>query len=974
MLTTVVLLLGLLVVPTTSLSTSHATLARPSAGPMAKVVSGFGVAVSHVASRPASTISAGGRVYQSSWLPPTGSAQMGDIAVDSASRTVYAIETSGPLLAAFNGFTGATERTLVLANDTSNYYPVSIALDNLSGRLYVGLHSSSASDVIAVIEAGTFAWVTNISYGSAGLPTFQPYRLFFEWRANQLLAENALNQSVVVVNTTSNTIATWLGVGCSGTGFCNSYYGMFDMVSLVGPLVILPAETSFAWAIAFSPNPVADTVVFGFNSSHPNFDFAAGTFSSVTNLTYFTNYSSSGDVAAYDRSGNPVGSVSVNGAPGFPEAVAWDALAGQLAVAVYNSSVGAGGAQIDILDASTGVPTGELWNASLPAYKVISDLASFDATNGTAYLVTSGQYAGVGELVQVGHPTPSLSLVRTYSTNGGQYLFPTSVDPSLGLAIELGTAGEVIALSDSTGAVQWTTQIAGAPSSQWVTTDLGDGIVYVATSTSIVAISASTGSVQATFPISYYASYISFGFNHLLYATDGSNDTIQVYSNAGGATSLAWFKTITLAASSSACSLSASPVAEVVADLSCGFGDVTQISSAATGTTIANVTGSSNGYASVFNATGALFVGNDTFANRTGAVVVFAPSTWTLVRTLWTSVPVDFLDFVPQLNAVAVGGYGTPIVLASATTGATLATFHTPGRDSWLATDWSTGAITADAISGETLLATLVALPGAASGLTLHAGNGTLTATWTAASSAPGFPITGYTVYTAPAATGPWTSAATPPTNSTTLSGLTDGTTYYVTVRATSGSGTGALSAAVSGVPAGVPYPPTGVTITSSTTSSLSVSWGAPSSTGGAAVTAYTVLYATSASGPWSTASAGTQTTATVTSLTSGTNYFVKVEAANSAGTGNPSASVQGKTGGSAPGSSLGGLSGSSWLWIVLIVVALIVVAVVVMAVMRRGKSGPSTAGAPPPGSTGPTAPPPGASGGEPPMAPPGAQ
>ncbi|HXQ93935.1 MAG TPA: fibronectin type III domain-containing protein, partial [Thermoplasmata archaeon] len=512
----------------------------------------------------------------------------------------------------------------------------------------------------------------------------------------------------------------------------------------------------------------------------------------------------------------------------------------------------------------------------------------------------------------------------------------------------------------------------GGLSSYWLTTDAADGIVYASTTLAIVALSASTGIAEASFAMTYSASYISYGFNHLLYATDGTNDTIQVYSNAGGATTLTWAKTITLPASSNACSLSASPVAPVVADLACGLGYTTQISSSATGTTITSVTGSTAGYASVFNASGYLFVGNDTLANRTGDVLVFNPTTWTLVRTLWTAVPVDFLDFVPQLNAVMVGGFGTSLVLANATTGATLAKFGTPGFTEWPATDWSTGAIVAAGATGETLLADLVALPGVASGLAVHGGNGTLSVTWTAASAASGYPITGYTVYTSSSATGPWTSAASGPQSIENLTGLTDGTTYYVTVRATSGSGTGGLAAAVSGVPVGVPYPPTGVTIGTATTSSLVVSWGAPSATGGAAISAYTVLYATSSSGPWSTAAAGTTTTATVSGLTSGTTYFVKVEAANSAGTGNPSAPVQGKTGGSAPGSSSGGLSGGSWLWIA--VAAIVVVALVVLALammMRRKKTGPTAPGMAP---GGPGAPPPGAAGGEPPMPPPGAQ
>jgi len=972
LMTTVLLILGLLVAPTGGLAPSHSPLARLAAAPLAKATSAAPAGFSHSAARPSSVVSAGGRVYQTTWTSPLGSTQAGYIAVDTVSRTVYSIQNAAALLVAFNGFTGAFERSIVLANGSSGVTAQSIAFDNLTGRLYVGLTSSTYGNEIAVIAAATFAWVTNISYTGAGIPTFSPYREYFEYRTNQLFVENSSTQDVVVVNTTTNTVATWLAVPCSGIGSCTSYYGMFAMTdSIGGPLVVIPAATSYAYVIVPSATPTSDFVAAGFNASTPGVEFAAGTFSSVTNLTYFTNYSYSGDVAAYDQTGALVG-VSHAAAPGFPYAMTWDEDAGQLAIAVYNGTSGSPGADLFLVDAGSGFQNAQISNASLAEYQVIDDVAAFDAANGTPYLVTSGQYGPGGELLQIGTPTITLSVVRTYSINAGTYLFPVTVDPALGIVVELGYAGTVYGISETTGARLWTNTLPGALSSYWLTTDAADGVVYASTTLAIVALSASTGVVEATFPMTYSANYIAYGFNHLLYATDGPNDTIQAYSNAGGATTLTWAKTIALPASSNACSLSASPVAPVVADLACGIGFTTQISSSATGTTIATVTGSTAGYASVFNASGYLFVGNDTLLNKTGDVLVFNPTTWTLVRTLWTAVPVDFLDFVPQLNAVMVGGFRTSLVLANATTGATLAKFGTPGYTEWPATDWSTGAIVAAGATGETLLADLVALPGVASGLAVHGGNGTLSVTWGPASAASGYPITGYTVYTSSSASGPWTSAGSATQTIENLTGLTDGTTYYVTVRATSGSGTGALAAAVSGVPVGVPYPPTGVTIGTATTSSLVVSWGAPSATGGAAISAYTVLYATSASGPWSTASAGTTTTATVSGLTSGTTYFVKVEAANSAGTGNPSSAVQGKTGGSAPGSSSGGLSGGSWLWIAVAVIVVVAVVLLALAMMmRRKKSSPTAPGMAPGGSG---SPPPGAAGGEPPMPPPGAQ
>jgi hypothetical protein len=83
-----------------------------------------------------------------------------------------------------------------------------------------------------------------------------------------------------------------------------------------------------------------------------------------------------------------------------------------------------------------------------------------------------------------------------------------------------------------------------------------------------------------------------------------------------------------------------------------------------------------------------------------------------------------------------------------------------------------------------------------------------------------------------------------------------------------------------------VPSVPTGVTAVAGNTEAT-VSWTAPSSNGGAAITSYTV---TSVPGAvTATAAAGT-TSATVTGLTNGTDYRFYVTAANSAGSSSPSA------------------------------------------------------------------------------------
>jgi len=84
--------------------------------------------------------------------------------------------------------------------------------------------------------------------------------------------------------------------------------------------------------------------------------------------------------------------------------------------------------------------------------------------------------------------------------------------------------------------------------------------------------------------------------------------------------------------------------------------------------------------------------------------------------------------------------------------------------------------------------------------------------------------------------------------------------------------------------PATVPGAPTGVTATSNADASSVVSWTAPTSDGGSAITGYTVT-----SSPGASPCATSTTSCTVTSLANGTAYTFTVTASNFIGTGSPS-------------------------------------------------------------------------------------
>lgn len=150
--------------------------------------------------------------------------------------------------------------------------------------------------------------------------------------------------------------------------------------------------------------------------------------------------------------------------------------------------------------------------------------------------------------------------------------------------------------------------------------------------------------------------------------------------------------------------------------------------------------------------------------------------------------------------------------------------------------------------------------------------------------------ITGYTVTSSPGSiTG--TGASSP----ISVSGLTSSTSYTFTVKATNSYGSSLDSSASNSITtASVPGAPTSVTVSDPGTDGYAlVSWTAPASNGGSAITDYIIDYSSNSGSSWTTFSDGTSTStsATVTGLTIGTSYIFRVKAVNVIGTGNASSS-----------------------------------------------------------------------------------
>ncbi|HSZ31133.1 MAG TPA: fibronectin type III domain-containing protein, partial [Pseudonocardiaceae bacterium] len=180
--------------------------------------------------------------------------------------------------------------------------------------------------------------------------------------------------------------------------------------------------------------------------------------------------------------------------------------------------------------------------------------------------------------------------------------------------------------------------------------------------------------------------------------------------------------------------------------------------------------------------------------------------------------------------------------------------------------------------------------PSAPLSVTASGGNGSVSLAWTVPATNGGSAITGYDVYRSTTKGGegttPYATGIT--TTSFTDSAVTNGTTYYYTVAAVNSAGTSPQSTEASATPQAptVPGAPTGLTATGGN-GSVSLSWTAPASNGGSAITGYDVYRSTTKGGEGTTpyATGITTTSYTDSAVTNGTTYYYTVAAVNSAGT-----------------------------------------------------------------------------------------
>ena len=269
--------------------------------------------------------------------------------------------------------------------------------------------------------------------------------------------------------------------------------------------------------------------------------------------------------------------------------------------------------------------------------------------------------------------------------------------------------------------------------------------------------------------------------------------------------------------------------------------------------------------------------------------------------------PVGFAN--PSLYAIA-GGSSYSQAFQDITSGNNDATGTNNGLyPAGPAYDMASGLGTPDAAGLSPLLCAVAAgttVPGAPTNVTATGANASADLTWTAPSANGGAAITGYVVtpYVGTTAESPRTFTSTSTTE--TVGSLTNGVTYTFTVAALNSVGSSVASAASNAVtPVTVPGQVTGLAVSAVTSTSVALTWTAPSANGGAAITSYTVTVSPSGSYTGTTVTgasgAAPATATTVGGLTDGVTYTFTVTATNAAGTG-PSSSGVSATPATVPG------------------------------------------------------------------------
>jgi hypothetical protein len=366
-----------------------------------------------------------------------------------------------------------------------------------------------------------------------------------------------------------------------------------------------------------------------------------------------------------------------------------------------------------------------------------------------------------------------------------------------------------------------------------------------------------------------------------------------------------------------------------------------------------DVTALTNGTTYYFTVEAVNAVGNSVASNEASATPATVPGPPTALGATSGNAQVSLSWTAPaSTGGSAVTGYdvyegaapggesGTP-VNASLIAGTTYDVTGLTNGTTYYFTVEAVNAVGNSAASDEAS-ATPATVPGAPTNLGATRGNAQVLLSWTAPTSNGGSAVTGYDIYegTTPGGESATAVNSSPVTGTTyDVTGLTNGTTYYFTVEAVNAVGNSAASDEASATPATTPGAPTGLSATRGS-AKVSLSWTAPTSNGGSAVTGYDIYEGTTQGGESGTpvnSSLVTGTTYVVTGLINGTTYYFTVEAVNAVGNStasNEASATPGATPSGPPGT--GGIPPASPDWALVAGIGLVLAGVVLGLEERR--------------------------------------
>lgn len=169
-----------------------------------------------------------------------------------------------------------------------------------------------------------------------------------------------------------------------------------------------------------------------------------------------------------------------------------------------------------------------------------------------------------------------------------------------------------------------------------------------------------------------------------------------------------------------------------------------------------------------------------------------------------------------------------------------------------------------------------VVVPPAPTSVNVLAGNNSATVSWDPSDGA-----TSYTIYQGTSASGPFTAIVTVTSSPYTVTGLTNGQTYYFAVGANNSAGNGAMSSPVGVTPKSpvtVPPVPSGLAA-SGGNATVSLSWNAS-----VGAVSYNIYQSDTETGTYIQVKNSATTSDNLTGLTNGQTYWFKVTALNEAG------------------------------------------------------------------------------------------